>query len=145
MVEEQCQQELQEGLIENFAEHSEGLSESSTIGVVVCPWEKNSQMLNEEGSGKDVVEEPQEHNLHLPSTDPVYTMYIMPAAHSKPEAPAPKAHASPSLLVQNIRKLVATVRASATTSKTQAAAYIAWHSGWFGCWFGFEAPEPRHF
>ena len=102
-------------------------------------------MLNEEGNGKDVVEEPQEHNLHLPSTDPVYTMYIMLAAHSKPEAPSPNAHASPSLLVQNIRKLVATVRASATTSKTQAAAYIAWHSGWFGCWFGFGAPEPRHF
>ena len=35
MVEEQCQQELQEGLIENFVEHSKGLSESSTIGVVV--------------------------------------------------------------------------------------------------------------
>ena len=102
-------------------------------------------MLNEEGNGKDVVEEPQENNLHLPSTDPVYTVYIMLAAHSKPEAPAPKAHANPSLLVQNIKKLVATVRASATTSKTQAAAYITWHSGWFGCWFGFGAPEPRHF
>ena len=102
-------------------------------------------MLNDESSGKDVVEEPQEHNLHLPSIDPVYTVYIMPAGHSKPEAPAPKAHASPSLLVQNIRKLVATVRASAITSKTQVAAYIAWHSGWFGCWFEFRAPEPQHF
>ena len=50
MVEEQCQQEIQEELIENFAEHFEGLSESSAIGVVVCPWIKNSPMLNEEGS-----------------------------------------------------------------------------------------------
>ena len=38
MVEEQCQQQLQEGLIENFVEYSEGLSKSSAIGIV-CPWE----------------------------------------------------------------------------------------------------------
>ena len=81
MVEEQCKQELQEGLIENFSKHFEGLSESSAIGVVVCQWEKNSPMLNEEGSGKDVEEEPQKKNLHLPSTDPVYTVFIMPTAH----------------------------------------------------------------
>ena len=47
MVEEQCQEELQEGLIENFAEYSKGLSESSAIGAIVCSWEKNSPMLNE--------------------------------------------------------------------------------------------------
>ena len=41
LVEEQCQQQL--------------LFESSNIGAVVCPWEKNSPILNEEGSGKDVV------------------------------------------------------------------------------------------
>ena len=63
-------------------------------------------------------------------------LYILPtpAANSKPAALAPKSHASPSLLVQNIRKLVATIRAFATTSKTMEAAHIAWHSGWFGCW-----------
>ena len=132
MVEEQCLQQLQEGLVENF--------ESSNIGVVVYPWEKKEAiplLLT-----KEAVEE--QNNLPLPLID---SMYILPtaAAHSKPEAPAPKAHASSSLLVQNIRKLGATVRASATTSKTQVAAYIAWHSGWFGCWFGFGAPEPRHF
>ena len=52
MVEEQCLQQLQEGLIENF--------ESSDTGAVVCPWEKKeetSPMLIEEGSGKDAVEE----------------------------------------------------------------------------------------
>ena len=40
MVEKQCLQQLQEGLIENF--------ESSNIGATVCPWEKkekNSPML----------------------------------------------------------------------------------------------------
>ena len=40
MVEEHCQQQLQEGLIENFSEYSEGLYESLDVGVVVCPWEK---------------------------------------------------------------------------------------------------------
>ena len=37
MVEEQCLQELQEGLIENF--------ESSDIGAVVCPWERKEKKL----------------------------------------------------------------------------------------------------
>ena len=52
MVEEQCLQQLQEALIENF--------ESSDIGVAVCPWEKKeetSPMLTEEGSGKEAREE----------------------------------------------------------------------------------------
>ena len=147
MVEEQCQQELQDGLIENFAEYSKGLSESSAIGAAVCPWEKNSPMLNEEGSGKDVVEEPQGHNLHLPSTDPVYTVYILPATQPIPEAPAPveAKFIPPSLPVQYFRKLVASVQTFSTTSKTLAAAHTAWHSGWFGCWFRFGALRPQQF
>ena len=55
MVEENCQQQLQEGLIENFAKYSEGLSESSDIGAVVYPWEKKeaiSPLLTEESSGR---------------------------------------------------------------------------------------------
>ena len=117
-----------------------------------------SPLLTEEGSGKETVEgtqkpilQPIPINLNPSATaqpqNSSLPVYILPthAAHSKPEAPAPKAHASPSLLVQNIRKLIAIVRASATTSNTQAAAYIAWHSGWFGCWFGFGAPKPWHF
>ena len=68
----------------------------------------------------------------------------MPAAQPKPQASTTKA--TPSLLVlQNIRRLVASVHAFATTSKTMASAYIAWHSGWFGCGFGFGTPGPRHF
>ena len=68
----------------------------------------------------------------------------MPAAQPKPQAPTTKA--TPSILVlQNIRRLVASVHAFATTSNKMANAYIAWHSGWFGCGFGFGAPGPRHF
>ena len=55
MVEDHCQQQLQEGLIENFAEYSKGLFESLDVGAVFCPWEKKeamSSLLNEEGSGR---------------------------------------------------------------------------------------------
>ena len=90
------------------------------------------------GRGKEAGEEPQEPILQpipmnlnpsataQPQNSPL-PVYILPtpAANSKPAAPAPKAHASPSLFVQNIRKLVATIRAFATASKTQAAAHIA--------------------
>ena len=136
MVEEQCQQQL--------------LLESSDIGATVCPWEKNSPMLTEEGSGKEEMEEPQKPtakatNIPLPaapSTDQVYTLPT-PTAHSNPEAPTIKA--TPSLpALQNLKKLVAIVQTFATTSKKMAAAHTAWHSGWIGCRFGFGAPEPRH-
>ena len=114
--------------------------------------EETSPMLTEEGNGKEEMEEPQKPtakatNSPLPAapfTDQVYTL-PSPAAQSTPKTPAPKAHASPSLLVQNLKKLVAIVQTFATTSKTMTAAHIAWHSGWFGCWFGFAALEPRHF
>ena len=72
------------------------------------------------GRGKEAGEEPQESILQTipmnlnpsataqPQNSPL-PVYILPtpAANSKPTAHAPKAHASPSLLVQNIRKLVA--------------------------------------
>ena len=135
-VEEQCLQQLEEGLVENF--------KSSDIGAVVCLWEKKEAiplLLTEEA-----VEEHKVNNLPLPPTDSV-NILPSPASQSQPKTPqAPTTKATPSLLVlQNIRKLVATVQASATTSKTQAAAYIALYSGWFGCRFGFGASEPRHF
>ena len=79
-----------------------------------------------------------------PSDDQVY---ILPtsAEKSKPAAHAPKGKSNPLHAMQNIRRLVASVHAFATTSKTMATAYIAWHSGWFGCGFGFGTPGPRHF
>ena len=156
--------------------------------------EQISALISEEGSGKEIVEDPQKHVLQpiptnpnanakitynpllvAPSDDQVYIMPT-PAKKSKPAAPAPKSKsnplptappdsvfilpmpaaqpkpqasttkATPSLLVlQNIRRLVASLHAFATTSKTMATAYIAWHSGWFGCGFGFGTPGPSHF
>ena len=149
MVEEQCQQQLQEGLIENF--------ESSAISVVVCPWEKNSPMLTEEGSGKETGEEliklilqPIPINLDPNATAkpknsplPVHIL-LSPAVQSTPKTPTTKATQFAMPTLQNFKTLVATIQAYATTSKTLTVAYVAWHSGWFGCWFGFGAPEPRH-
>ena len=95
-------------------------------------------LLSEEGYGNEAREEPQKPttraiNSPLPSPDPVHTL-LSPTTQFTPEALGPKAHASPSLLVQNFKKLVATVQTFATTSKTLAATHAAWHSGWFGCW-----------
>ena len=132
MVEEQCPQQLQEGLVENF--------ESSDIGAAVCLWEKKEAiplLLTEEA-----VEEHKENNLPLPPTDSVY----IPLSHASQSQPKTPEKATPSLpILQNIRKLVATVQNLATTSKTLPVAYVAWHSGWFGCWFGFGATERLHF
>ena len=160
MVEEPCLQQPQESLVENF---------ESSVGAAVCLWEKNDAiplLLTEEA-----VEEHKENNLPLPPTDSVYILplpapqsqpktptanaqatynplpvYILPVTNSKPTAPAPKGKSNPSLhAMQNFKRLVASIHKFATTSKAQAAAYIAWHNGWFGCRFGFGASEPRHF
>ena len=115
-------------------------------------------------------EEHKENDLPLPPTDSVYilpspapqsqpktptsnaqatynplSVYILPAANSKPTASAPKVKSNPLSDMQKFKKLVATVHAFATTSKTMATAHIAWHSGWFGCRFGLGASEPRHY
>ena len=133
MVEEQCQQQL--------------LLESSDIGTIVYPWENNSQMLTEEGSGMEVGEEPQKLILQQipinlnpsataqPKNNPL-TVHILPSPTTQftPEALAPKAEAIPSALpVQYFKKLVAFVQTFATTSKTLVAAHTTWHIGWFGC------------
>ena len=121
MVEEECQQQL--------------LLESSYIGAIVCPWEKNSLMLTEEGSGMEVGEEHQKIilqpipiNLNPNATaqpkNSQLTVHILPstAAQFTPEAPAPKVEAIPSVLpMQYFKKLVATVQIFLTTSKTLAA------------------------
>ena len=144
-------------LIEDFIELSKGLAESSDMCDVVFPRENQEEItaLTEEGIGKEIVGEPQKHVLqpiptelnptaNAKTTYSPLLVYILPTPveNPKPTAPAPKTHASPSLLVQNIRKLMAIGRAFSTTLKTRVAAYIAWHSGWFGCWFGIGAPEP---
>ena len=95
------------------------------------------------GRGKEAGEEPLEPILQpIPmdldpnataqpqnSTLPVYILPT-PAAKSTHAAPAPNHKSNPSLYVmQKFKKLVANVQAFATTSKTQAVAYIAWHNG----------------
>ena len=113
-------------------------------------------MLTEEGSGKEVGEEPQKLILHsIPiNLDPSATaqpknsplpVHILPtpAPHATPETPS--ARASSSLLVQNLKKFVASVQAFATTLKTLAAAHTVWHSGWFECWFRHGALGPQQF
>ena len=136
MVEEQCLQQLEEGLVENF--------KSSDVGAVVCLWEKKEAiplLLTEEA-----VEEHKENNLPLPPTDSVNILPSL-ASQSQPETPeAPNTKATPLLLIlKNFKRLVVIVQNFATTLKKMAAAYIAWHSGWFGCRFGFWAPESWHF
>ena len=81
MVEEQCQQQPHQGLIEDFIEMSEGLSESSDTCVVVFPREKEEEitaLLAEEGSGKEEGEEPQKLILHL------NPKYLDPSATAQP-------------------------------------------------------------
>ena len=80
------------------------------------------------GRGKGAVEEHQEHNLPLPPSDSVYIL-PSPAAHSTPETSTGKATPFALPALQNFKKLVATVQAFATTSKTLAAAHMTWHSG----------------
>ena len=112
----------------------EELQDALESCVVYGPWRKEEEilpLLTEEGSGQEAVEEHQEHNLPLP---PIDSVYILPAptTHSNPETPTIKA--SPSLpMLQNFKKLVATIQTFATTSKTLAATHTAWHNGWFGC------------
>ena len=133
---EQAQLQLQEGLKEEPVEDPEELQDASESYVVYGPWRREKEilpLLAEEGSGKEAVEEHQDHNLPLPPIDSVYTLPT-PAAHSNPETPT--TNTTPSLpILQNFKKLVANVQTFATTSKTLATTHTAWHSGWFRYWF----------
>ena len=115
-----------------------------------------SPLLTEEGSGKETVEETQKPILEpIPiNLDPNATakpknsplpVHILPspASQSQPKTPVAEAKVIPPLLpTQYFRKLVATPKIFATTSKKLAAAHTTWHSGWFACWFRHEAPGP---
>ena len=163
---EQVQLQPQEDLEMESLEAPEELQDAP---VTFWPWTKEEQisaLITEESSGHETGEESQEpilqpipmklnpsataqpQNNPLPVAPTNDQVYILPtlAEKSKPAAPAPKGKSNPSLhAMQNFRRLVASVHALATTSKTMATAYIAWHSGWFGCGFEFGTPGPRHF
>ena len=156
---EQVQLQPQEELEVELIKAPEDLQEPT---VNFWPWTKEEEinaMITEESSGHETLEGTQEPIIDLdttataqetknplptaPSTDQVY---ILPASQSQHKAPAPKGKSNTSLhAMQNIKRLVASVHAFATTSNKMANAYIAWHSGWFGCGFGFGTPGPRHF
>ena len=151
-----------------LAEALEELQEAPESSVAFWPWKKEEEiiaLLAEEGSGTEAGKESQKLSLQqipmklnpstttqatkcslpvAPSTDQVYILPT-PRTQSTPKTPTTKAPSIALPVLQKFKKLVATVQASATTSKTQVDAYIAWHSEWFGCRFGFGAPEPRHF
>ena len=98
-----------------------------------------------ETKSKPAAPAPKGKSNPLPAAPPDSVFILpMPAAQPKPQASTTKATLS-LLVLQNIRRLVASVHTFATTSKKMANAYIAWHSGWFGCGFGFGTPGPRHF
>ena len=130
MAEDQCLQQPQEGLVENF--------ESSDIGAVVRLREKKeatSPLLSEESSGQETVEGTQEpinqpNPIDLdpnapaqPKNNPL-PVYIMPtpAAQPTPGAPTGTAISIALTVLQKFKKLVATVQNFSTTSKTRAAA-----------------------
>ena len=153
LVEQAQLQQLQEELIEEPVEASEELQDVPELCAVYGPWRRKEEilpLLTKEGSGKEAMEEPQKLILKpfptklnpsataqatnsplpaAPSPDPVHILST-PVAHSTPETPTAKAIPS-ALLVQNFRKLVASVQTFATTSHTLAAAHITWHNGWF--------------
>ena len=138
---EQAQLQPQEGLKVEPEKAPEELQDAPESCVVYGPWRREQEILPL--LTEEAVEECQDHNLPLPPIDSVYILPT-PAAHSNLEAPTIKATPFTLSVLQKIRKLVATVRAFATTSKTLAATHVAWHNGWSGCWFEFGAPEPRH-
>ena len=172
ILSEQVQLQPQEELKMESVEAPEELQDALESSVAFWPWRKEEEIiasLTEEGSKTKAVEVPKKNVIQpnpidldttttaqdtkyplpvAPSVDQVYILpspapQPTPAANSKPAAL--KAKSNPLHVMQNFKELVATVQASATTSKKMAAAYIAWHSGWFGCGFGFGAPGPRHF
>ena len=125
------------------AEAPEELQDALESGDTFWPWKKEEQisaLISEEGSGKEIVEDPQKHVLQQIPTNPTANakttyspmpVYILPttAEKSKPAAPAPKAKSNPLHVMQNFKELVAYVHKFATTSKAQATAYMTWHSG----------------
>ena len=167
---EQAQLQPQEKLEVELVKAPEALQDAPESSVNFWPWtneEEITALLTEKSSGHEGTQDPinnpnpqpnpigldtiataQDTKTPLPVAPSDDQEYILPTPEtkSKPAAPAPKDKSNPPLhAMQNIKRLVASVHAFATTSKTMATAYIAWHSGWFWCGFGFGAPGPRHF
>ena len=118
MVDNHSEQQLQEEMIEDFVEVVEGLSESSNIGVSFWPWKKEEQIIvsiTEEGSGKEEIEEPQKSTAQAKKSPLPVHILPSPAAQPMPKTPTTKATQFALPALKSLKKLVATVRASATT------------------------------
>ena len=126
--EAQLQLQLQEGLKEELAEDPEELQDAPQLCVIYGPWKKEEEilpLLSEESNGKEAGEEPQKSTAQ-PKNSPL-PVYILPspATQSAPKTPTTKATSIVLSVLQKFKKLVATVEAFATTSKTMAAAHTA--------------------
>ena len=111
---EQAQLQPQEELKMESVEAPEELQDAP---VTFWPWTKEEQtsaLISEEGSGKEIVEDPQKHVLQLIPTNPTANakttysplpVYILPtpAEKSKPAAPAPKAKSNPLSAMQKFK------------------------------------------
>ena len=157
IVEEPCLQQPQQGLVENsesseigvvvclwekkdaiplllteeaVEEHKENifpLPPTDSVYILPLPAPQPTPATK----SKPAAPAPKAKSNPLPAVPPD-SVFILPMLAAQPKPQASTTKATPSLLVlQNIRRLVASVHAFATTSKTMATAYIAWHSGWF--------------
>ena len=146
ITEESCEHETVEGTQEPIIDlDTTTTAQETKCPLPVAPSDDQVYILPTlETKSKPAAPAPKGKSNPLPASPPDSVFILpMPAAQPKPQASTTKA--TPLLVLQNIRRLVASVHALATTSKTMATAYIAWHSGWFGCGFGFGTPGPRHF
>ena len=103
---EQAQLQLQKGLKEEPVEAPEEPHDTPKSCVFYRPWRREEEILPL--LTEEAVEEHQDHNLPLPPIDSVYILPT-PAVHSNPETPTTKATPSALPMLQNIKKLVATV------------------------------------
>ena len=117
----QPQEELEVELVEAPPEE---LQDALDSGDTFWPWKKQEQisaLISEEGSGKELVEDSQNHVLQPVPTNPTANakttysplpVYILPtpAENPKPAAPAPKGKSNPLLAMQKFKELVPLLR-----------------------------------
>ena len=137
---EQAQLQPQEEWKVESAEAPMELQDAPELSVAFWAWKKEEEiiaLLTEEGSGIEAGKEQQKLTLQpipmnlnpsataQPQNSPL-PVYILPtpAAQPTPGVPTGKATSIALPVLQKFKTLVATIRASSTTSKTQAAAFI---------------------
>ena len=120
ILSEQAQLQPQEELKVEPIEAPEELQDAPESCAIYGPWRREEEILPL--LTEEAMEECQYHNLPLPPSD---SMCILPVAQPTPGAPTGKATSIALPVLQKFKKLVVTVQAFATTSKTMAAAHTA--------------------